>query len=91
MTLLSPDPKMSARMGATESVAIDDLDAVRALVRLCAGKQPRDLSMSMSMPEYRRLLKRGAVFFGLDRERVTTHSLRRGGATALDRMTGSWI
>jgi hypothetical protein len=82
--------KGGQRRGIEERITIDDADLVRLLFILVEDKKPGDFTFTSTANQFRSLLAGIVQAFGLSGMNFKTHSLRRGGATHLFRLSASY-
>ena len=83
------DTKIGSRTGAVEQTSTSEKWLVPRLKLLLSQRAPGDRLMSMPPHRFRKLFNEGRKAIGLPAS-YSPYSLRRGGATALFRQTGSY-
>ena len=76
-----PDSKGSKLKGEPETVIVKDRLAVQALSKILSQSDPDEFLVGQTYRRATLFYKQSAAHFGLIDSRVTSHGLRRGGAT----------
>ena len=90
MLLFLRDTKTSRQQNSSESVRIRDHRLCDTMRRLLAGLPSNTVLFPYQYGQVQKALTEFGLFFGLRNERLTTHSLRRGGASHFFKSCGSY-
>ena len=81
LIIVLPNSKGAQRKGSPEEVVIQDQGLISLLYRLSCVEQPVSSVFKVTYSQIAAFLKSAALFYEIPEERLTTHSMRRGGAT----------